>query len=98
MTGVLLVAIYVLALGWFLGLDILGKIPPTLYAMILAGLGVLAAVGMVGALYLLGDEIPSRTEGGLPGVALVLAGAAAGGGLVALGRLLGAFRRGRGKA
>ncbi len=93
MTGALLGAIYLVALGCFLGLDILGKIPATLYALVLAAVGATLAVAFIGPLYLLGGAFPSRSEGGLPGVALVLASAAAGGGVVAVSRLVGAYKR-----
>ena len=54
MTGAVLGAIYLLALAVFLGLDIISKVPPTLYALVLAGLGMLSAVSLVGAFHLLG--------------------------------------------
>jgi len=75
----LLVAVYLLALSAFLGLDILGKVPPTLYPAVLAGLGGLASVGAVGAL---------KIEGTPAVICAALGGLAAGAGLVAVGRLM----------
>jgi NAD(P) transhydrogenase subunit alpha len=92
MTGAVLAAIYIIALAFFLGLDIINKVPATLYALVLAGLGALAAVSIVGALALL-------TPGalGAPAIAARLglgAAAAAGvGGTLALGRMMAAFAK-----
>ncbi len=84
MTAVLLIAIYCVGLTAFLGLDIIGRVPATLYAPVLAGLGALSAVALVGAL-----EIAARPDANAFATAsAALVGVAAGGGLMALGRLV----------
>ncbi len=92
MTGVLLVACYLFALAFFLGLDIISKVPPTLYALVLAALGGVAAVSVVGGFHLLGPRLPGEV-GTLGRVAVGAAAVAAVGAPVAIGRLLGAFRK-----
>jgi H+-translocating NAD(P) transhydrogenase subunit alpha len=89
-TTVVLASIYLLALSVFLGLDIISKVPPTLYGVVLAGLGTLSAVSLAGALHL-AVRSGAATPDPLSLVAIALAGASAGGGLMAMGRLLRAF-------
>jgi NAD(P) transhydrogenase subunit alpha len=92
MTAVLLVSLYFIALTAFLGLDILGKVPATLYGLVLAALGTLSAVVMVGALYLPARATTSASLGCSLGYAAAGVGAiAAGAGLATLGRLLRGF-------
>jgi NAD(P) transhydrogenase subunit alpha len=94
MTSVVLVSLYFIALTTFLGLDILGKVPATRYALVLAALGTLSAVVMVGALYLPARATASSSMGASLGYAAAGVGAlAAGAGLGSLGRLLRAFAR-----
>jgi NAD(P) transhydrogenase subunit alpha len=88
-TAVLLITVYLIALTTFLGLDIVSRVPPTLYALVLAGLGALTAVSVVGAFHVGalpgGDPLAAGTA--------ALAGMSAGGGLVVVGRLLRASGR-----
>ena len=96
MTAVLLVSLYFVALSAFLGLDIISKVPVTMYPLVLAALGALAAVGVVGAL-------PLIARGGTPAsgfglAALGCGAAAAGAGLAALGRLVRPFARRGGRS
>jgi len=93
MSAVLLASIYCLALTLFLGLDIISRVPPTLYSLTLAGLGALSAVSVVGSLHVVGRP---GTDG-LAVIAAGLAGISAGAGWVAVGRLLEAMRRKDGK-
>jgi proton-translocating NAD(P)+ transhydrogenase subunit alpha len=92
MTSVLLVSLYFIALTAFLGLDILSKVPATMYALVLAALGTLSAVAIVGALYVTA-RAASSTSSTLGIAAAGCAAAAAGAGLTSLGRLLRAFAR-----
>ena len=96
MTAAVLVAIYLVALSCFLGLDIISKVPPTLYAVVLAGLGALAAVSLVGGFHLLATGSARGHAELLGRVALCLAAGAAVGGVVAIGRMLTAFDRRKG--
>jgi NAD(P) transhydrogenase subunit alpha len=94
MTGALMVAIYFIALASFLGLDILSKVPPAMYAVVLAGLGAAAAVSAVGGLSFVGVGIaPQATLFGR--VALGLSAASGVAGMVAIARLLSAFKHKR---
>jgi hypothetical protein len=90
MTTVLLVSLYFMALTAFLGLDILSKVPATMYALALAALGTLSAVAVVGALYVT-VRATSSTESGLGLAAAGVGAVAAGAGLTSIGRLLRAF-------
>ena len=92
MTGVLLVSLYFIALTAFLGLDILAKVPATMYALALAALGTLSAVSLVGALYVIA-QTTEPASGGLGMVAIFGSAVAAGAGLASIGRLLRAFAR-----
>ncbi len=85
MTGALLVSIYLIVLAGFLGLDMLAKVPQTLYGVVLAAIGTLSAVALVAALYI--------EWNGLAGAAVALASAGAVGGLVGLGQFLRVFRK-----
>jgi NAD(P) transhydrogenase subunit alpha len=92
MTGAVLAAIYIVALSFFLGLDIIKKVPATLYALVLAGLGALAAVSLVGSLALLGPAYAGAPAAAAR-IGLGAAVAAAVGGMLALGRMMGAFAK-----
>jgi hypothetical protein len=91
MTGVLFVSLYFIALTAFLGLDILSKVPATLYALVLVTLGTLSAVGMVGALYLSSVTAPRTSALGYASAGL--GALAAGAGLASMGRLVRALAR-----
>jgi H+-translocating NAD(P) transhydrogenase subunit alpha len=96
MTGVLIVSLYFIALTAFLGLDIISKVPATMYALVLATLGTLAAVIIVGAVSVTAQS-RSPLGTGLGLVATGVAAVAAGAGLGAMGRLLQPFlKKGRG--
>lgn len=92
MTGVLLVSLYFIALTAFLGLDILSKVPATMYALVLAALGTLSAVGVVGALYVT-VRAASSTGSTLALASVGLSATAAGAGLASIGRLVRAYAR-----
>ena len=92
MTGVVLVSLYFIALTAFLGLDILSKVPATMYALVMAALGTLSAVALVGAFYTTA-RAASSTGSALGMAAAGLGAAAAGAGLASLGRLVRAYAR-----
>ena len=50
MTGGLLVALYLFTLALFLGLDVIRKVPPTLYHALATGMGAVAALAIAVAL------------------------------------------------
>ena len=98
MTPVLLLSLYFIALTAFLGVDIIAKVPVTMYASVIAVLGAVGGVVVVGAIYLragtAGVDLPDARE--WLGTAGVFAGAAAAGAAVAaMGRLLPSFARRR---
>jgi NAD(P) transhydrogenase subunit alpha len=91
MTGAVLIAIYLLALALFLGLDIVARVPPTLYAVVLAGLGALAGVALLAGLRL--GAVPTGGTPVLAQLATALGAAAAVGGALAAGRSVGTMAR-----
>jgi hypothetical protein len=92
MSAVLLVSLYFIALSAFLGLDIISKVPATMYALVVAALGTLSAVAVVGALYVT-VRAASSASSGLGIAAAAFGAAAAGAGLASMGRLARAFAR-----
>ena len=50
MTGALLISLYLFTLAAFLGLDVIRKVPPTLYSALAAGMGATAALAVAVAL------------------------------------------------
>jgi hypothetical protein len=91
MTAAAIVALYLVGLAAFLGLDVLGKVPPVMFAFVVAGLGAVTALGM---------SLPLGTalqgQKGWPGdVALALSGLAVGAAVVVLARLPLAYGKGR---
>jgi ABC-type Na+ efflux pump permease subunit len=87
MSAVVLVSLYFLALTAFLGLDVLGKAPVSLIAVITAALGATAGVVVVAA-FVVTDQATGGMARGLGIVAGGLGAAAAGAGLAGIGRLL----------
>lgn len=94
MTAVLVVSFYFLALTVFLGLDILSKVPATMYALVLAALGTLSGVAMVGAVHVT-IRGATDTSSHLGLLSAGLGAVAIGAGLSSMGRLLRAFDRKR---
>lgn len=85
MTSGLLISLYLFTLSAFLGLDVIRKVPPTLYGALAAGMGAGSAVVLVLAL-------PAASARGvaspLGAVAVMVATAGVTGGLVRLWRFL----------
>jgi H+-translocating NAD(P) transhydrogenase subunit alpha len=53
MTGAVLIAVYLLALAWFLGMDVVRKVPPTLHRAMAASIG--GAAGFAAAVAFAAD-------------------------------------------
>jgi NAD(P) transhydrogenase subunit alpha len=87
MTGGLLISLYLFTLAAFLGLDVVRRVPPTLYAALAAGMGAVAALAVVLALPAAGASAPGVTAS-LTTVAVMLGTAGVVGGLVRLRRSL----------
>lgn len=91
MTGAVLITVYLMVLSWFLGNDVIAKVPATLYPSLLAGMAALSGVVLVGAIAATRLEAPGAAgSGGMLAAACALGTAAAVGGLVGA-------RRARGK-
>lgn len=91
MMGGLLISLYLFTLASFLGLDLIRKVPPTLYGALATGMGAVAAVGLALAVVAAGT---SRSGATAQLSTLSVAAGAAGvvGGLLRMRRML----RGRG--
>ncbi|MGH9458530.1 MAG: NAD(P) transhydrogenase subunit alpha [Thermoanaerobaculia bacterium] len=50
MMGVLLVGIYLFVLSMFVGLEIIGKVPPTLHTPLMSGANAISGITIVGAI------------------------------------------------
>jgi H+-translocating NAD(P) transhydrogenase subunit alpha len=50
-TGALLIAVYILALAIFVGLELINKVPPTLHTAVLSGTTAASGIGLIGALH-----------------------------------------------
>lgn len=50
-TGALLIAVYILVLAIFVGLELINKVPPTLHTPVLSGTSAASGIALVGALY-----------------------------------------------
>jgi hypothetical protein len=87
MTAVVLVSCYFVALATFLGLDIISKVPATLYPLVLAALGTVAAVSVVGGV-LVASRATVPASGALGAAAAAVGAAAAGAGLASLARVV----------
>lgn len=93
MTAAAIVALYLVGLAAFLGMDILGKVPPVMFNFIVAGLGAVSALGFC---LPLGLGLHGQSSW-LADASLALAGLAVGGAVVVLGRLPRAYNKGEAK-
>ena len=89
MTAAAIVALYLIGLAAFLGLDILGKVPSVMFAFVVAGLGAVSALAFTLPL----SESLAGRGGNINDAALGLAGVAVGGAIVVLMRLPRAYRK-----
>jgi NAD(P) transhydrogenase subunit alpha len=87
-TGALLIAIYILVLAIFVGLELINKVPPTLHTPVLSGTGAASGIALIGALYAVKSS--QTTLAGLLGAAAIACAAfSVVGGFALTGRLLG---------
>ena len=87
MTGGLLIALYLFTLAAFLGLDVISKVPPTLYGALATGMGAAAALSVTLALAAAGAN-PKGPMGMLALFAVVIGTAAVIGGMLRTRRAL----------
>jgi NAD(P) transhydrogenase subunit alpha len=87
-----LLAIYVLLLAVFLGVELIGKVPPTLHTPLMSGTNALHGIVLLGAMIILGqsDTWWLKVLGFL---AVVLGAANVFGGFVVTDRMLEMFKR-----
>jgi NAD(P) transhydrogenase subunit alpha len=86
MTGGLLISLYLFTLAAFLGMDVIRKVPPTLYGALAAAVGAAAALAVVVALPSAGASRPG-VAAALTTVAVMIGSAGVVGGLLRLRRL-----------
>jgi NAD(P) transhydrogenase subunit alpha len=91
----LLIGLWVLLLGTFLGFVIIQRVPPTLHTPLMSGSNAISGITVLGALYCVGSDFP------LPGkimgaIAIVAAMINVIGGFVVTHRMLGMFQGKRG--
>ena len=96
MTAAAIVALYLIGLAAFLGLDILGKVPPVMFTFIVAGLGAVSALGFVLPLSA-GLHAQPDQNNWWGDAALAVAGLAVGAAAVVLMRLPRAYQKGGAK-
>ncbi len=87
-----LLAIYVLLLAIFLGVELIGKVPPTLHTPLMSGTNAIHGIVLLGAMIILGqaDNWWLKVMGFL---AVVLGAANVFGGFVVTDRMLEMFKR-----
>ena len=87
-----LLAIYVLLLAVFLGVELIGKVPPTLHTPLMSGTNAIHGIVLLGAMIILGqaDNWWLKVMGFL---AVVLGAANVFGGFVVTDRMLEMFKR-----
>ncbi len=87
MTGGLLISLYLFTLAFFLGLDVIRRVPPTLHAALATATGAVAAIVVVVALPAAGAK-SEAWPAGLSVAAVAVATAGLLGGLVRTRRML----------
>lgn len=85
--GILILALYVLVLAVFVGLELVNKVPPTLHTPLISGVNAVSGIILIGALYTakLGS---TGVAAALGMIAVALAVANAVGGFLMTDRLL----------
>jgi H+-translocating NAD(P) transhydrogenase subunit alpha len=93
-TGTILIGIYVFVLAYFVGREVITKIPPTLHTPLMSGTNAISGITLVGALHLaLTLELSLGSVATF--LAIVLAAINVVGGFLVTDRMLKMFRRPR---
>ena len=88
------VALTILVLALFVGIEVISKVPPLLHTPLMSGSNAISGIAIVGALLAAGEE--QRTLSSLLGfLAVVLATINVVGGFLVTDRMLGMFKRKR---
>lgn len=90
-TEVLITAIIIFALATFLGVELIGRVPPTLHTPLMSGANAVSGITIVGALIIAGSDL-GWISTVLGFVAVVLAMMNVAGGYAVTDRMLGMFR------
>ena len=90
----LLVGLWVLVLGSFLGFVIIQRVPPTLHTPLMSGSNAISGITVLGALYCVGTEFPFAGKV-LGSLAIVAAMINVVGGFAVTQRMLGMFKSNR---
>ena len=94
MTGTVLVGIYVFVLAYFVGREVITKIPPTLHTPLMSGTNAISGITLVGALHL-ASTLEMSVGSIATFFAIVLATINVVGGFLVTDRMLKMFRRPR---
>ena len=90
-TETLIVAIVIFTLSTFLGVELIGRVPPTLHTPLMSGANAVSGITIVGALIVAGGEY-GWISSYLGFVAIVFAMMNVAGGYAVTDRMLGMFR------
>lgn len=88
-----LVALTILVLATFLGVELINKVPPNLHTPLMSGSNALSGITLVGAIVSASNEL-SQLGGVLGAIAVALATVNVVGGFVVTHRMLGMYRAG----
>ena len=90
-TEVLVAAIVIFTLATFLGIELIGRIPPTLHTPLMSGANAVSGITVVGALIIAGSGL-GWISNVLGFIAIVLAMMNVAGGYAVTDRMLGMFK------
>ena len=90
-TEALVVAITIFTLATFLGVELIGRVPPTLHTPLMSGANAVSGITIVGALLIAGSG-PGWISNALGFIAVVFAMMNVAGGYAVTDRMLGMFR------
>ena len=90
-TEALIVAIIIFTLATFLGVELIGRVPPTLHTPLMSGANAVSGITIVGALIIAGSNL-GWISNILGFIAIVLAMMNVAGGYAVTDRMLGMFR------
>lgn len=90
-TEALIIAIVIFTLATFLGVELIGRVPPTLHTPLMSGANAISGITIVGSLVIAGSEL-GWISNILGFVAVVLAMMNVAGGYAVTDRMLGMFK------
>ena len=90
-TEALIIAIVIFTLATFLGVELIGRVPPTLHTPLMSGANAISGITIVGSLVIAGSEL-GWISNILGFIAVVLAMMNVAGGYAVTDRMLGMFK------